>query len=271
MPLYQVVILAVVQSLTEFLPISSTAHLTLAPWLFGWKDPGLTFDIALHLGTLAAVLLYFFRDWVQIIAQGFGLRYKHDPELELNPRLLWYLALGTIPVAVAGVAFGHQAEGSWRQPLVIGTMLVLIGIVLGIADRRGKEGKDIGKVSFLDTIIIGCAQALAIVPGTSRSGITMTAGLFRKLDRHTAARFSFLLSTPALGGAAFKALYDMHKAGGLEPGMQTAFIIGTLVSAVTGCVIIAFFMRWLREHTFRFFVYYRIVFGIIVIALAFYR
>lgn len=268
MPLYQVVVLAVVQSLTEFLPISSTAHLALAPWLLGWKDPGLSFDIALHLGTLAAVLVYFLKDWAQLIAQGFGLRFGSDTELHRNPRLLWLLAVATVPVGVLGALFHKQAEGPWRHPIVIGAMLVAVGIVMWLADWLGAQRRTIGEVSFADSLWVGIAQALAIVPGTSRSGVTISAALFRGLDRYTAARFSFLLSTPALGGAAAKALWDLHKHGGLEHGMAMEFLIGVLVSAVTGWVVIAFFLRYLRTHSLKFFVYYRIIFGIIVIALA---
>src|SRR4051812_35168528 len=126
MALYQVVILAIVQGLTEFLPVSSSAHLALAPWLLGWQDPGLAFDIALHLGTLAAVLLYFFRDWLQIVAQGFGLKFGNDDQLKRNPKLLWYLAAASLPIGVVGLAFGKQAETTWRSPWVIGFMLISV-------------------------------------------------------------------------------------------------------------------------------------------------
>ena len=186
MPLIEIVVLAVVQGITEFLPISSTAHLALAPWLLGWRDPGLAFDIALHLGTLAAVLLYFFRDWVQLVAQGFGLGYAPDPELKQQPRLLWVLAIATIPAAVVGAAFHHQAETSWRSPFVIGAMLIGVGILLWLADRAGKLRKGMANVSFADAMLIGMAQAVAIVPGTSRSGITIGAGLLCGLDRPAA-------------------------------------------------------------------------------------
>jgi len=271
MPLYQVVILAIVQSLTEFLPVSSTAHLALVPRLFGWTNPelnSLDFDIALHLGTLAAVIVYFFRDWLQLTAQGFGLKYEPDPMLAKNRWLLWLLAIATVPVGVFGYLFKEQAEGPWRNSYVIGAMLIALGVVMWIADRAGRRQKTLGDVSLADSAIIGLSQALAIVPGVSRSGITITTGLFRGLDRADAARFSFLLSTPALGGAALKAFLDLHKSGGLAPDMRIPFLVGTLVSAVTGWVVIAFFLRFLRTRTLRFFVYYRVVFGIIVIALA---
>ena len=261
--------LAVVQGITEFLPISSSAHLALAPWLLGWEDQGLTFDIALHFGTLAAVLIYFFRDWVQIIAQGLGFSYRPNPELRQNPRLLWLIAVATVPVGVAGLLFKEYAESSWRNPLVIGAMLIAVGVLMAVAERVGKRSKRIGRISFSDSMVIGAAQAVAIVPGTSRSGITITAGLFRGVDRESAARFSFLLSTPAIAGASVKALLELIQNGGAGPDMRAAFLLGMGISAVTGCFVIAHFLRFLRKHSLKFFVYYRVVSGIIVIALAF--
>jgi len=271
MPIYQVIVLACVQGLTEFLPVSSTAHLYLTSWLLGWKTESLTFDIALHLGTLLAVLVYFFRDWVQIIAHGFGLRYGRDEELERNTGLLWLLAIGTIPVGVAGLLFNKQAEGAWRNPWVIGIMLIVIGVLMGMAERSGRKTRDIAGINLLDASSIGIAQALAVVPGVSRSGITITAGLFRDINREAAARFSFLLSTPAIAAAAGKAMYDLVKHKAFEPSMQTAFAVGIAVSAVTGLIVIAWFLRFVRRRSLWFFVFYRIVFGIIVLALAFIR
>mgnify|MGYP000851913748 CR=1 FL=1 len=269
MPIYQAVILAIIQGLTEFLPISSSAHLTLAPWLFGWKDPGLTFDIALHIGTLAAVIVYFFTDWVQIIANGLGFRMPGgDPELNRNRRLLWWLALGTIPVGVVGLLFNKQAETTWRNPIVIASMLIGVAALMIIAEKTARPYKHMDEVTPTDVGVIGIAQALAVVPGTSRSGITIAAGLFRNLDRATAARFSFLLSTPAIGAAAAKSCYDLYKEGGIAPDMRVPFAIGVVVSGVTGAFIIAFLLNFLRRHGLWFFIWYRIVFGIIVVALA---
>jgi undecaprenyl-diphosphatase len=269
MPLLQVIVLGIVQGITEFLPISSTAHLALIPWLAGWRDPGLGYDIALHVGTLAAVLLYFFRDWWQVVAQGFGLRVSGDPALQRNRALLWLLAAGSIPIGIAGVIFKRQAETTWRSPYVIAAAMIGIGLVMWWAEYSGRRHKDIGHVSSTDALAIGVAQALAVVPGTSRSGVTIAAGLLRNLDRPTAARFSFLLSTPAIAAAAGKDFWDlMRHQGGLPPEMRTAFLAGIAVSAITGCLAIGFFLRFLRRRSLAFFVYYRIVFGIIVIALA---
>ncbi len=269
MPLYQVIVLALIQSVTEFLPISSTAHLALAPWLLGGKDPGLTFDIALHLGTLAAIILYFLRDWLQIIAEGLGLHNTQDPEITRNPRLLWLIAVATIPVGAAGYIFNKQAEGAWRNPYVMGVMLIVVGIFMWVAERMATLKKNLGDVSWRDAITIGISQALAVVPGTSRSGITISTGLFKDLDRPAAARFSFLLSTPALAAAAAKAAWDLHKEGGIPHDMRLPMLVGVLVTAVAGWVVINFFLKFLRTHSLRFFVYYRIIFGIIIIALAY--
>ena len=271
MPLLQVIVLAVVQGLTEFLPISSTAHLYLTSWLFGWRLEGLDFDIALHIGTLLAVLLYFARDWVQIIAQGFGVRMKGDEEIKHNHMLLWLLAIGTVPVGIAGLLFNKQAESTWRNPFVIGGMLIAVGVLMYLAENAGRRQRDLSSIDLPDAVTIGVAQALAVVPGTSRSGITISAGLFRNMTRESAARFSFLLSTPAIAAAAGKALYDMHTKGGLHGVMNSDFLVGVAVSAITGCLVISWFLHYLRRGGLRPFVYYRIVFGIIVLALAFIR
>jgi undecaprenyl-diphosphatase len=271
MPLIQVIVLAVVQGLTEFLPVSSTAHLYLTSWLLGWQVEGLDFDIALHIGTLLAVILYFGRDWIQIIGQAFGMRIGHDEELKHNHMLLWLLAIASVPVGVFGLLFNKQAETTWRNPFVIGGMLILVGVIMLIAERVSTRQRDLAALNVVDAAATGAAQALAIVPGTSRSGVTISAGLFRNLSREAAARFSFLLSTPAIAAAAGKSLHEMQKAGHLHDVLAPDFILGVAISALTGCAVIAWFMRYLRGAGLRPFVYYRIVFGIIVIALAFIR
>jgi undecaprenyl-diphosphatase len=268
MPIYQVVVLAVVQAFTEFLPISSTAHLVLIPWIFGWKDPGLTFDVALHAGTLVALLIYFFKDWVQIIGQGIGFNWGQDPQLRQNPSLLWLLAVASVPIGIVGYLFDKQADTTWRQPYLIGAMLVAVGIFIWIADRRRVGDKSMNRVSWGDGIVVGIAQAFAVIPGVSRSGSTIGAGLFRDMNRETAARFSFLLSTPAILAAVLKKAWDIHKAGGVPTDMRVPMALGIVVSGLLGALVIAFFLRYLRRSSLMPFVYYRIVFGIIVIALA---
>jgi undecaprenyl-diphosphatase len=268
MPLYQAILLAIVQGLTEFLPVSSTAHLALIPEILHWRDPGLGFDIALHVGTLVAVFIYFFRDWVTVIANGLGFSYANSKPDENSRAMLWYLVVATIPVGIAGLLFKGLAEGPWRNPYVIGSMLILIGIVMGIGDRIGQEKRGLNRMTWTDAIAVGLAQALAVVPGTSRSGATITAARFRHLDREASARFSFLLIAPAIGAAAAKDAFDLYKHGGIPPGMQLPYAVGILVSAVVGIIVIAFFLKYLRRNTLSVFVWYRIVFGIIVIALA---
>ena len=271
MPILHVIILAVVQGLTEFLPISSTAHLHLTSWLMHWTEEPLQYDIMLHLGTLLAVVLYFFRDWVQIIGQGFGMAAGRDRELQQNRALLWLLAIGSIPVGIAGLLFEKKADTEWRTPWVMGVMLIAIGVVMWMAERAGRRRRDLGSIDVVDASVIGLSQALAVVPGCSRSGITISTGLFRNLTRESAARFSFLLSTPALGAAAAKAIYDFRKEGHLHALLSAEVVVGVAVSAIVGCVVIAWFLHYLRRSSLMPFVYYRIAFGILVIALAVFR
>jgi len=245
--------------------------LYLTSWLLGWKVEELTFDIALHIGTLLAVLLYFSRDWVQIVAQGFGLGYGSDQELKQNRGLLWLLALGSLPVGVFGLLFNKQAETTWRNPFVMGGMMIGVGILMAIAEREGRRKRDLAGIRLADVVVIGAAQAVAIVPGTSRSGITIAAGLLRDIERRAAARFSFLLSTPAIAAAAGKALHDLYKQPNAASVIGPDFVAGVVVSALTGCAVIAWFLRFLQRRSLMFFVYYRVIFGIIVIALAFLR
>lgn len=272
MPLVQVIVLAILQGITEFLPISSSAHLALTPWLFGWKDQGLEFDIALHFGTLFSVLIYFFRDWLRILANGFGLTHPAilgpDPSLDRNPRLLWYIIAASVPAGIAGLLFKDKVESTLRSPFVMGTMLIVVGLVMWAAEKLAKHERTINEMSLKDCLFIGVAQAIALIPGTSRSGITMTAGLIRNLDRATAARFSFLLSTPIIAAAAFKGLFDIRKHGNLTPELMPSLGLGILVTAITGCFVIAVLLKFLRANSVIPFVIYRIAFGIFVIGLA---
>ena len=268
MPLYQAIILAIVQGLTEFIPVSSTAHLAIIPKLLHWNDGGLAFDVALHAGTLLAVIIYFFKDWLQVIANGLGLPFAGSRPDENSKSLLWFLVIGTIPVGIAGKLLQKYAEGPWRNLYVIGTMMIVIGVVMMIGDRLGQEKRGLSRLSWADAITIGCAQALAVVPGTSRSGITITAGRFRHLDREAAARFSFLLSTPAIAAAAASDFWKLHKEGGIPADMKMAYLVGILVSGVVGIFVIAFFLQYLRRNSLSVFVWYRIILGIVLIALA---
>ncbi|OFW24131.1 MAG: UDP-diphosphatase [Acidobacteria bacterium RIFCSPLOWO2_02_FULL_59_13] len=280
MPLWQVVVLAVVQGVTEFLPISSTAHLALVPWLFHWNDPGLSFDVALHVGTLVAVLLFFYKTWVDLLLLGLGRKpfFATSPagapnssqmNLNHNRLLFWFLVIGTIPAGLAGWVFHDLAATSWRHPVVIGSALILVAIPMAWGERVSRYQKDLPQVSFTDSLIIGICQALALVPGVSRSGITMTAALFRDFRREAAARFSFLLSTPIIAGAALNEFLNLRQED-MPPEMRVPFLVGIIVSAVVGYAAIALLLKYLQYGTFKIFVYYRVIFGIIVLALAFF-
>ena len=281
MPLWQAIVLAVVQGLTEFLPISSTAHLALVPWLFGWKDPGLTFDVALHIGTLVAVLLYFYQTWVELLLAGLGikkpkgqgaglsLRPGHTLDLNHNRALFWYLVVGTIPAGIAGWLFQEQVATSWRQPVVMGLAMIVIALLMAWAEKTGEYRKELRGAGLNDSLWIGFSQALALVPGVSRSGITMTAALLRDFRRDAAARFSFLLSTPIIAGAALKEMWDLGQQGVPET-MVAPFLVGVVTSGIVGYATISFFLRFLQFGTFKIFIYYRIIFGIIILALAFF-
>jgi len=270
MPLYQAIVLAIIQGFTEFLPVSSTAHLTIIPDLLGWKDPGLSFDVALHLGTLVAVLVYFFRDWVQVILNGIGISYRGAHPDENSRSLLWLLVVGTIPAALAGLKFEKYADQALRTPYIIGGAMIVFGLLMWVADRAGTARNGLDQMTGFDAITVGLAQALAIIPGVSRSGSTLTMARFRGYSREAAARFSFLLSTPIIAGAAAKKGWELHK-DGLPDDMKIPYLVGIAVSGVVGLLVIAFFMKYLRHNSLSIFVWYRILFGIIVIALAFFR
>ena len=284
MPVYQAVVLALVQAFGEFLPISSSAHLILTRWIFGWSelDPAmdLTFDIALHAGTLLAVLIYFSPTWINLIVAGFGGRPPFaargagfanvdDVDASHDRMLLWWIVLGTVPGAIAGKLLDKYAELKFRENyLLIGTMLVVVGLLMWLADKLGGQRRPITGINGVDAVLIGIAQAFALIPGVSRSGSTITAGLARGLTRDAAARFSFLLLAPITAGAVLLKAHAVMKAGGLPPGMKTPFLIGMAVSAVLGLGVIALFLRFLRTHSLNLFVLYRLVIGLIVIGLA---
>jgi undecaprenyl-diphosphatase len=270
MPLYQAIILALVQAVTEFLPVSSTAHLTLFPWFFGWQDPGLAFDVALHAGTLVAVLLYFFKDWLTLILCGVGIKYPANATSEAvtqHRKLFWYMVVGTIPGGILGALFEHKIEENFRTPVVISLSMIFVGLIMWYADAQSRRTRPLEQSNIGDALTIGSAQALALCPGVSRSGITITAGLFRGFTREAATRFSFLLSTPLIAGAVLShlpKLLKLHKAGGMDLPLST-LLISILVSGVGGYIVITFFLRYLQTHTLKLFVVYRVLFGIIIL------
>ena len=274
MPLFQAIVLALVQALTEFLPVSSTAHLVLFPWLLHWQDPGEAFDVALHAGTLLAVILYFFKDWLTLLVCGLGGKYPASAsteEVAQHRRMFWYMVVGTIPGGILGKLFDKQIEEHLRTPMIIGISLILVALVMWWADSKANLTRKLEDSRVSDAVTIGTAQALALWPGVSRSGITISAGLFRNFTRGAATRFSFLLSAPLIAGAVaskLPGLIKLHKAGAMELPIST-LVISVLVSGVAGYFVIAFFLRYLQTRTLKLFVVYRIVFGIIVLALAF--
>ena len=258
----QAAILGLVQGLGEFLPISSSAHLVLIPWLFKWNDPGLTFDIALHIGTLIAVAIYFWKYWLKLITKGL------TDVRSTEGKLFWYLVAATIPGAVVGFLLEKKAETIFREPILIATMLILLGVLLYWADRRGVKHIEMNRITFRTSLFIGLSQALAIIPGVSRSGITMTMGLLMGLTREGAARFSFLLAAPIIFGAALVKLPFLIS----NPSIITInFIIGILVSFVIGIFSIGFLLRYVQTNNFLPFAWYRFILGSLVIVIVLMR
>ncbi|MCI0404394.1 MAG: undecaprenyl-diphosphate phosphatase [Acidobacteria bacterium] len=268
MTLVQAIVLAIVQGVTEFLPISSTAHLVLVPWLVGWTDQGLTFDIALHAGTLVAVLAYFAREWLGMLASLFG---GSSAAPGVGRRMLGIIVAATVPGGLAGYFLESYAESIFRSPTLIAAMLIAVAGLMWVADRRRTLLRGTDGITLADGLIIGVAQALAVIPGTSRSGITIAAGLFRNLTREAAARFSFMLATPIIGGAALKKGLEVWQQG-LPPGFTPAdFLVGFIASALTGYAAIWFLLRYLQVRTLKIFVAYRLVLGAIILAVEFLR
>ncbi|MFZ5631750.1 MAG: undecaprenyl-diphosphatase UppP [Bacillota bacterium] len=257
MSFFEAVIMGLVQGLGEFLPISSSAHLVLTPWVFGWRDPGLAFDVALHLGTLVAVLSFFWRDWIIMARDGFFNRRT------IEGRMFWYLVAATVPGAAFGFLFEDYISTVFRNPMLIGIMLIVMGIFLYLADRLAPAKKGLHQVGWKESIWIGISQAFAMIPGVSRSGITMTAGRLLGLDREASARFSFLLSTPIIVGAGLVQVNNLTPADFTVP-----FAAGIIVSAVVGYLAIKFLLRFLMTNSFAIFVIYRFIIGAGVILLA---
>lgn len=257
MTILQAVFYGIIQGVGEFLPISSSAHLIVTPWLFGWQDPGIAFDVALHLGTLLAVILFFWRDWIILTVNGLS-----KPKTT-EGKLFWYLVFATIPGALIGKMFEDQAESTFRNPALIGAMLIVMGIILYICDKVGRKTDTLDKIGLGRSFVIGLSQALAIVPGVSRSGITMATGVSLGLNRESVARFSFLLSTPIIFGAGLLKIKDiMHTHIDTMP-----FAVAVITSAIAGILSIKFLLEYLKRKGFGIFVLYRIILGGLLITL----
>lgn len=262
MTVFQAVVLGVLQGLTEFLPVSSSAHLALAPWAFGWTDPGLAFDVALHLGTLVAVLWYFRAEWRLLAHAALGIVRTRRVEGEAQRRVVW-LVLGTIPGGIAGLLFGDLAESAFRAPALTAAALAAMGTLLWAVDRRARGDRALGDLGWRDALLVGCAQAFAIVPGVSRSGSTITAARALRLDRQSAAVFSFLLSLPITTAATVVKV----PAAIASHGLSAPLLAGVAAAAVSSWVAIAILLRYVSRHSYGLFAAYRWLVAAAVVAL----
>ncbi|MBA2505248.1 MAG: undecaprenyl-diphosphate phosphatase [Thermoleophilaceae bacterium] len=263
----EAIVLGIVQGITEFLPISSTAHLRIVPAFVGWEDPGAEFTAVTQMGTMAAVVIYFRKDLWRIARAWSASLTDKSRRGELDARMGWYIGLGTIPIAVFGLAFQDQIETGARSLYLMGVTLILLGLVLLYAEKVGKRDRPIESIGRRDAIAVGFAQACALVPGVSRSGATITAGLFLGFDRESAARYSFLLSVPAVVlSGAFEGLAIATGEAKVDVGTG-AVITATLFAFIAGYATIAFLLRFLTTHTTKVFVAYRVALGALVIIL----
>jgi undecaprenyl-diphosphatase len=263
----EAIVLGIVQGLTEFLPISSTGHLRIVPAFLGWEDPGAAFTAVTQLGTMAAVLLYFRHDLIRISRAWLRSLRDREARGELDARLGWYILLGTIPIGIFGLLFKNQIETGARDLYLIGIALIVLGLVLLAAERVGTRERSIEQINVRDGVAVGFAQALALVPGVSRSGATITAGLFLGLDRPSAARFSFLLSIPAV---VLSGLLELGSILNGDEGQHVSpanLAVATLLAFVTGYAAIAWMLRYLTSHSTVIFVVYRVALGALVLAL----
>lgn len=260
------VALGVIQAVTEFLPISSSGHLVLAPRVLGDQVSSLTFDVGLHLGTLVAVLGYFWRDWWRILTAGVRDLLRHGPRFQRwgpDARLGLWLAVGTLPAVAFGLLAQDAVEERFRQPAVVAVMLILFSLVIEAGDRLGGTGRDVERMGVRRSLFVGAAQALALIPGVSRSGATITAARLAGYDRPSAARFSFLLSAPVILGAGVFRFADAL--GGEETVMWGPLLVGALTAAVVGAAVIRGLLGFLQTRTLRVFVWYRIALGLVVL------
>lgn len=265
MTILQAIILGVVQGLTELLPISSSAHLNIIPWLLGWtKSQEFQaafegFDVALHFGTLLAIGIFFFKDWINLIKGGYKQAIKKEKSTE--GRMFWYIVLATLPGGAVGFLLDHFVGDTLEKPLIIGIALAVMGIILYIVDKNGKSNTDYEHMSLKQTFLIGVSQALAFIPGVSRSGVTMTTGRIMGVDRESTAKYSFLLSTPIVFAATLYKLKDFV--------FSIPFFIGILVSFLVGIFVIKFLLEYLKKGSFKGFAIYRVIAGILIIILSF--
>ena len=255
----QAVVLGIIQGLTEFLPISSSAHLRILPEVFGWGDPGAAFTAVIQIGTELAVLIFFWRDIWRIGVTWTKSLFRPEYRGQLDARMGWFIILGSVPIVILGIALKDTIETEFRSLWIIGTMLIVMGIVLGIADKVGSTEKTIKQLTLRDAVFMGLAQALALIPGVSRSGATLSMGRFLGYDRETATRYAFLLAIPAVIGAGVFQLKDIPNGDNLYGWGPT--IVATVVSFVVGYAAIAWLLRYVTTHSYTPFVIYRVVLG----------
>ncbi len=265
MIIIEAMILGIIQGFTEFLPISSSAHLILIPWMFGWQGTlvdSLNFDVALHAGTLVAIIAFFWKDWLNLLVKFFT-DMREGKWRTGEGRLVWYIVLATVPAGILGVKYEHVVEESFRNPVLIVVSLIVVSIIMWAADRFSRKAAGMDRMTLGHALIIGCAQATALVPGVSRSGSTIIGGLLTGYTRESAARFSFLLSTPVIAGAAVLKLYKLH----LAPGELAPFAAGVACSAVVGYASIKFLLSYLNRHSLNLFIGYRLVLAGVVLVM----
>jgi undecaprenyl-diphosphatase len=260
--IFQAVVLGMLQGLGEFLPISSSAHLALAPWAFGWPEPGLAFDVALHLGTLVALLWYFRVEWVALARATIHVLIARRAETVEEKRAV-FLVIATVPGAIAGLALEKQAESVFRAPALTAVALIVMGAILWIVDERATRDRVGATMTWRDAVLIGCAQAFAIIPGVSRSGATITAGRGLGFDRSSAATFSFMMSMPIIAAAAvLKVPKALH-----ESGITTPLVVGIATAALSGWLAITVLLKLIQTRGFAIFALYRFLLGAAVLAL----
>lgn len=267
MDLIQSIILGAIQGITEFFPISSTAHLVLVPWFLSWKDEGLAFNVALHMGSLISIIYYFRRDWVLIIREFLKCLTKLSFSGSPSGRMGLYLIIATIPGGLAGILFEGYASGVLRNPLYVAFSLSIFGVLLYVSDRYSKKNKSTEEMSLIDCIIIGISQAFAIIPGVSRSGVTITGAMFRGYKRDEAAKFSFMLAAPLIAGAG------VFESRHLDPAsvVSVPFLTGIIDSAVFAFLAIKYLLRFVRRRSYTVFVVYRLVLAVIIVFIYLYK
>ncbi len=264
----QALIMGIVQGLTEFLPVSSSGHLIIVPYLLGWHDPFITsleFSVMLHLGTLVALLIYFRHDWLRLVPAGLAAIRDRSLRGDQDRRLAWLIAVATIPAVIAGVTLNDVIENNVRQVGLVALMLVIGGAILWLADRNGRRDRPMDRLTFPTAFGIGCAQAVALIPGISRSGISIAAGLFAGLDREAAARFSFLMATPVIAGAGAWEALKVVRGEGTASTPLGPLLVGIVASFIAGVIAIEALLRYLRTNPTYVFVVYRVLVAVVVV------